>query len=492
MYNGLFNFSEDLHVHPELAEAYDISEDGLTYTFKIKEGVYLHDDQAFENGRGREVIAEDFVYTYKRLLDSRVKAKGAWVFADKVKRGPNGALANDWIVALDKYRIKITLSRRFPAFLQILAMPFTKVIPKEAEQKYGLDFRKHPVGTGPFMLKYWREKERLILIKNPRYWKRDIKNRPLPYIDAVEALFNEDKAKAFLDFEKGFLDFLTNIPIAQLPRVLNKNGSTRLDFKSKYGIEKKPYILTEYIGFLLEGTDQKTNPLLNLKVRKALSYAINREYLLSTIRNGLGTPGKHGYIPDAISSYDAKYIDGYTYNIKKAQKLLQGAGYPLGRGFPEITLNTYNTDKALCTFLQKQWSQNLGIKVKVVANQFATHKDKVDQGKARFFRGSWRADYPDAENFLAMFYSKNEAPAGPNKTRFKDATFDKLFVESQETDNTFTRYGNYHAMDQLIIDKVPVIVLYYDEVVNLRQKNITGLKTNTMNTLILEKADIKK
>lgn len=242
---------------------------------------------------------------------------------------------------------------------------------------------------------------------------------------------------------------------------------------------------------MLEGTDEKTNPLLNVKVRKALSYAINRKNLISFIRNGLGTPGNHGFVPDAISSFDSTQIGGYKIDIKEAQKLLKEAGYPQGKGFPEITLNTYTTDKEIGEFLQKQWDENLGIKVKIVTNQFATHKDMVDNAKVTFFRGSWIGDYPDAENFLAMFYSKNKSPSGPNKTHFNDQAYDKLFEEAHETDNTFTRYTDYHKMDQIIMDNAPVIVLYYDEVLNLKQKNITGLKTNTMNTLVLEKVDIK-
>ncbi|WP_299465044.1 ABC transporter substrate-binding protein [uncultured Microscilla sp.] len=491
LYNGLFTFGEDLHVHPELAENYKISEDGLTYTFTIKKNVYFHDDQAFKNGRGREVIADDFVYSFKRLMDPRTAAKGSWIFADKVKQSADKKLADDWIEKIDDYSFKITLNRRFPAFLQILSMPFTFVVAKEAVEKYNKDFRKHPVGTGPFMLKTWNEKDRLILVKNTKYWKRDVKDQPLPYLDAVDVSFIEDKNQAFLSFEKGSLHFLTSISETSRNKILNKDGSIKDDFSSKFVVEKKPYMLTEYIGILMEGTDEKANPLLNKKVRKALSYAINRKNLISFIRNGLGTPGSHGFIPDALSSFDSTQIQGYKVDIKKAQELLKDAGYPQGKGFPEITLSTYTTDKEIAGFLQKQWEDNLGIKVKIESNQFATHKDMVDNAKVKFFRGSWIGDYPDAENFLSLFYSKNFSPDGPNKTHFADETYDKLFEEAHETDNTFTRYSDYNKMDQIIMDNAPVIVLFYDEVLNLKQKNVTGLKTNTMNTLVLEKVDLK-
>ncbi|EAY31733.1 ABC peptide transporter, periplasmic binding protein [Microscilla marina ATCC 23134] len=228
LYNGLFTFGEDLHVHPELAENYKISEDGLTYTFTIKKNVYFHDDQAFKNGRGREVIADDFVYSFKRLMDPRTAAKGSWIFADKVKQSADKKLADDWIEKIDDYSFKITLNRRFPAFLQILSMPFTFVVAKEAVEKYNKDFRKHPVGTGPFMLKTWNEKDRLILVKNTKYWKRDVKDQTLPYLDAIDVSFIEDKNQAFLSFEKGSLHFLTSISETSRNKILNKDGSIKL------------------------------------------------------------------------------------------------------------------------------------------------------------------------------------------------------------------------------------------------------------------------
>ena len=424
-------------------------------------------------------------------MNPRTASRGSWIFIDKIKRDNDGKIADDWVAKIDKYKFKITLARRFPAFLQILAMPFTFVVAKEVVEKYGKAFRRHPVGTGPFKLKTWNENEKLILVKNPKYWKRDIKYRQLPYLDAVQVSFVQDKNLVFRNFEQKKLDFLTNVPARQRPKILNKDGSIKKDFKSKFAVEKKPFLMTEYVGFLLDGTNEKVNPLLNLKVRKALSYAIDRKSLIASTRNGLGTPGNLGFVPDAIASYDSARIRGYKFNVKKAQQLLREAGYPQGKGFPEITLNTYNGDQKIVAFLQKQWKQHLGIQVKTVNQPFVTHRNAVNNGKVNVFRSAWIADYPDADNFLTLFYSKYVAPDGPYKTRFEDTAFDQLFIEARKTDNTFTRFSNYHKMDQIIVDQAPVIVLYYEEVLNLTQKNITGAKTNTMNTLSLEKVDFK-
>lgn len=491
LYNGLFSFSRNLDVHPELVKEWEISEDGKTYTFTIQKDVHFHDDACFKGGRGRELKAADFVYSFKRIVDKNTGSTGAWIFNDKVLRAPNGEISDTAFVAKGEYTFKIYLQRRFPAFLQILAMPYAFVVPKEAVEMYGKDFRSHPVGTGPFMLKRWDEKNSLSLVKNEKYWKKDAKGQQLPYLDAVQVSFIEDPNQAFLTFEQGKLDFLTGITDFSRGQILEKNGKIKEQFANKFIVDRTDYLNTEYVGFLLEGKDEKENPFLNKKLRQALSYAVNRKALISFLRNGLGKPADYGVVPIALPSFDSTKVKGYPYNPQKAQELLKEAGYPQGKGLPELVLNTYTTDKEIAEFLQKEWKNTLGIDVKIETNQFAFHQDLVDNGKVKFFRGSWLGDYPDAENYLAMFYSKNFSPTGPNKTHFKNDEFDKLFQEAHDTDNLFTRYENYLKMDQIVMDEAPVIVLYYDEVLQIKQNYVTGLVIDAMNNLVLETVDFK-
>ncbi|MDX2306231.1 MAG: ABC transporter substrate-binding protein [Microscillaceae bacterium] len=486
LYNGLFSFSKNLDVHPELVKEWEMSEDGKMYTFTIKHDIRFHDNDCFKSGVGREVRADDFIYSFKRILTT---GNGAWIFNDKLLLDASGKISDTAFVKVDDYRFRIHLNRRFPAFLQILAMPYCYVLPKEAVDKYGKDFRSNPVGTGPFVLTKWDEKNTLLMAKNKHYWKKDGKGNPLPYLDVIQVSFIEDRNQEFRTFEKKELDFIANLAETSRDEILEKNGEVKEQFANKFNIEKIPYLNTEYIGFLLEGTEQD-NPFMNPKLRQALSYAIDRKRLLSFLRNGLGTPGDYGVVPVALPSFDSTRVKGYPHNQRKAQELLKEAGYPGGKGLPALKLYTYSSDGEIAEFLQKEW-QAIGVKVDIETNQFAAHQELVDNGKVKFFRGSWLGDYPDAENYLAMFYSKNNAPVGPNKTHFSNPEFDDLFEEAHETDNLFTRYEDYLKMDQIVMENAPIIVLYYDEVLQLKQSNIVGLEADPMNNLRLETVDIK-
>ncbi len=487
LYNGLFNFTKTLDVHPELVKEWDISEDGRVYTFTIKQGVRFHDNACFEGGRGREVKASDFVYSFSRIMKT---GTGSWIFNDKVALNPDGSPSDTAFVAVDDYSFKVYLNRRFPAFLQILAMPYCFVIPKEAVEKYGKDFRANPVGTGPFMLDQWDEKNSLRMVKNENYWDKDPKGNPLPYLDVIQISFIEDRNQEFNTFMNGDLDFIANLSETSRDQILEKNGEIKEKIQSEYNVEKVPYLNTEYIGFNLEG-NQEENPFTNKKLRQALSYAVNRKGLISFLRNGLGAPGDYGIVPIALPSFDSTKVKGYPYNQRKAQELLKEAGHPNGEGLPTITLHTYTSDQGIAEYLQKEW-QAIGVKVNIETNQFSAHQEKVDNGRVNFFRGSWLGDYPDAENYLAMFYSKNFSPEGPNKTHFSDTEFDKLFEEAHETDNLFTRYEDYLKMDQIVMEEAPIIVLYYDEVLQLKQSYVVGLEADAMNNLRLASVDIKK
>lgn len=500
IFNGLFDLDENLHPHPALAETWTISPDEQTYTFKIRKGVKFHDNPCFAGGIGRELKAKDFVYSFKRILDPKTASTGAWIFRSCVMLKPDGYAADSAFIALDDYTLQVRLARKFPPFMELLTMPYAFVVPEEAVEKYGKEFRKNPVGTGAFMLtspEQWQEGQSLTLIKNTNYWKRDFNGNRLPYLDVVQLQFIEDANQAFREFEAGKLDFITGLP-ENAKDLLDNTGKIKESYRKQYNIEKIPYMDTEYVGFQLSpenyGKDT-AHPFLNLKFRQALSYAIDREALVLSLRNGIGIPGISGVTPAAIPSFDSTRVKGYSYDQRKALELLKEAGFAGGTNVPEIVLSTYSSDKPIAEFLQKQW-EAIGLKVKIQQNQFVTHKDLVDNGKVNLFRGSWLGDYPDAENYFAMFYSKNLSPAGPNKTHYINKEFDKLYDEAQEKDdheeNHFLLYEFYHKMDQMIMDSAPVIVLYYDEILRVYNKNIIGLKTNNTNLLILETVDFKK
>jgi peptide/nickel transport system substrate-binding protein len=396
-----------------------------------------------------------------------------------------GNVADTCFKALNDSTLRIYLKEPFIAFLEILSMPYCFVVPREAAGHYGKDFRENPVGTGPFVFKWWDEGNAIVLHRNPRYWRKDDQGQPLPYLDAVQISFINDRKIEFLTFQQNKLDFLSGIRGSSKDLILNKDGSLQEEFAEKFNLQKAPYLNTEYIGFQLDPANLAHNPALGDKrVRQALNYALNKKELVVYFRNNLGIPGHSGMVPPSLPSYDEKQVRGYAYNPGRARTLLQAAGYQAGNPL-RLTLNTVAEHRELAEFMQKKWSE-VGVIVDIRISQAAAHQEAVDNGRSAFFMKSWFGDYPDAENFLALFYSKNFSPAGPNKTHFKHDRFDRLYEQAKREQGLEKRYQLYREMDKIVVEESPVIVLFYDEVVMLTQKNIRGLRPDPMNTLRLE------
>ncbi|MGB5977344.1 MAG: ABC transporter substrate-binding protein, partial [Cyclobacteriaceae bacterium] len=244
IYNGLFELNDDLYPVASLADTWKISEDGTTYTFRIRQGVKFHDNEVFEGGKGREIKAADFVYSFKRILDPSTASTGAWIFNDKVARSEDGEVAENWVEAVDDYTIVVRLQKPFGPFLEILTMPYTFVVPKEAVDKYGKDFRTHPIGTGPFVFKSWEEGNNLILLKNESYWRKDVNGRQLPHLDAVQVTFINDKTQEFMTFKQGKLDFMSGNQADLTEQILAENGEVKDELKDKFVVQKVPYLNT--------------------------------------------------------------------------------------------------------------------------------------------------------------------------------------------------------------------------------------------------------
>jgi ABC-type transport system substrate-binding protein len=496
LYNGLLELDSTLQPAPALARHYSISADGKTYTFGLRSGVRFHDSEVFTGGRGRAVTAPDFVYSFRRLLDGATASPGGWIFRGKVLEKEGGEPSDTCFVAVNDSTLRIHLKEPFIPFLGILTMPYAYVVPHEAVEKYGKDFREHPVGTGPFRFKLWDEGNVLLYHRNPGYWRQDEKGRPLPYLDAVAISFIADRKTEFLTFMQGKLDFLSGIREGSRDLILHPDGSVRADFRGKFTVQKVPYLNTEYLGFQLDSTNLsgeqavQGRALRDKRVRQALNYALNKPEMLAYVLNHVGRPGTSGFVPEALPSFSQEKVPGYTFQLQKARQLLQAAGY--GPGHPlRLRLSTVAERKEISEYLQKQWA-NAGVQVQIDINQSAAQQELVDNGKAAFFSKSWLGDYPDAENYLALFYSPNFSPAGPDKTHFKSAAYDQLYDQARREVDAAKRTALYQAMDRIVVEECPVISLYYDEVVRLTQNNVRGLKANPMNQLLLERVSKKE
>jgi peptide/nickel transport system substrate-binding protein len=365
-------------------------------------------------------------------------------------------------------------------------MQYCSVVPKEIVEFYGKDFRKNPIGTGPFLFKYWKEGNKLVLLKNKEYFEYEGKNR-LPYLDAVAITFVVDKQTVFLQFIQGKLDFLSGIDASYKDELLDKFGNLNPKYKNKIEMKSLSYLNTEYLGILMDErlAIVQNSPLRFKLIRQAINYAFDRVKMMKYLRNNIGTPANSGFIPKGLPSFSAKDVKGYEYNPAKTRELLAKAGYPEGNNLPPITMTTTNSYLDICEYIQHELAEN-GIKIKIEVNQPATLRELVARSKVVFFRGSWIADYPDAENYFSLFYSKNEAPKGPNYTHFKNDKFDKLYEKSQSIIDDSIRYDIYRQMDKIIMDEVPVVVLYYDQVLRFVRKGIQNLNNNSMNLLTLK------
>ncbi len=484
LYNGLLEMSDRLSVQPSIAKTWKISEDGLTYTFNLHTDIYFHDNEFFENGIGRKVVANDFVYSFNRLLDPIVSSASS-LLSNVDMQNQKG------FEAPDDSTFIIHLVKPFTPFLGILTMKYFSVIPKEVVEHYGADFRRNPVGTGPFKFKIWSEGSKLVFVRNDKYFEFEDGNR-LPYLDAVSISFIKDKETSFLSFLQGDIDMVSGIDEINTDKVLTIDGELKDSYKSKFKLQIQPFLKTDYLGFLIDEKlpISKNSPLKIKAIRQAINYGFDRKKMVKYLRKNLGLPATAGFIPPGLPSFNETIVKGYDYNPEKVKELLLQAGYPDGKGLPDISLATTEQYLELAEYIQSQLAE-FGITIKIDVQKATVLTDAIANSKINFFRKSWVCDYPDKENFLSLFYSKNWSPKGFNYTHYNNPLFDLLYEKSQSELNDTIRNDYYQKMDQLLMDNAPVVPLYYDEVVRLVQNNISGLSSNSMNLLSLKKTKKK-
>ncbi len=475
LYNGLVQLDDALNVKPAIAKRWSISDDGKTYSFILRDDVFFHDDPVFESGKGRKVVADDFVYSFNRIIDDKTASPGSWIFKGRVAEVEPFQALNDSTFIMN-------LKSAFRPMPGILTMQYCSVVPREAVEKYGNDFRRKPVGTGPFKFKNWLENQVLFLIKNENYFETEAGKR-LPYLDAVRISFIADRKTAFLELMNGKLDFFSGLESSIINELLTPNGELQPAKKDQLNFFKTAFLNTEYLGINMN-FDDEASPLAKKKVRQALNFGFDRAKMMQSLRNNIGKVANSGFTPAGLPSFDAVQVKGYDYNPEKAKQLLAEAGYPNGKGLKRITLLTNKDYEDLCTFITRQW-EDIGLMVQVEIVESATLRQMMSKSQAAFFRGSWIADYPDAENYFAVFYGKNPAP--PNYTQFSNPEFDKLYEMALLENDDEKRFELYQQMDQILIEESPVIFLFYDETALFTRKNIEGLRVNAINLLNLKR-----
>lgn len=485
LYNGLVQLDSHLIVRPSIAQSWEITDSGRVYIFHLRSDVYFHKHPLFPDST-RKVNAGDFVFSLGRLTDPKVLSPGAWVM-NQVVKADDGNLTG--VKAINDSTLSIELQKSYPPFLGLLSMPYCSVVPHEIVSLYGADFRSNPCGTGPFYMGLWKEGVKLTLLKNQNYFEYS-DNRRLPFLDGVEISFISDKQSAFIEFLKGNLDFLSGLDVSFKDELLTRSGKLQEKYHSRFTMDTRPYLNTEYLGIYMDSTHLSVSPLRDKRIRQALNYGFNKNDMIGYLRNNMGTPGIYGIVPPGLPSFDSTAIV-YDFQPDKARQLMADAGYPNGVNLPPIILSTTSTYQDLCEYIKSQWEE-LGFKVTIDVNQAAIHRKMIAEQKLSFFRASWIADYPDAENYLSLFYSPHFSPAGPNTTHFKNKEFDQLFELASQTTVDSIRYQYYSSMNKIMMDESPVIILYYDKVLRLFGNHVHGLGSNAMNQLVLKYVDIKK
>ncbi len=229
LFNGLVQLDDSLHVQPDIAKNWTISDDGKNYQFTLRNDVNFHKHSLFGKDSTRKVNATDFEYSFNRLLDKKVASPGGWV----LQNVDNFKAEND-------STFTINLKQAFPPFLGLLAMKYCSVVPKEAVEYFGNSFRANPIGTGPFQFKLWVENTKLVLRKNPLFFERDIKGNRLPYLDAVAVTFLPDKQSEFLQFIQGNIDFMKSLDASYKDDILNTDGTLKEKYSDKIRCKQVP------------------------------------------------------------------------------------------------------------------------------------------------------------------------------------------------------------------------------------------------------------
>lgn len=511
MYEGLFTFNEnDLTTEKRLCEDFTVSDDGMSYTFKIKKGVSFHDNECFADGKGRELTANDIKFCYTLLCTQNRSNQGFSIF-DGVVKGANeyyNASANgtpdfevEGIKVIDDYTLQIDLLKPTALFTTNLARPFGYIFPKESYEKYGLDMRENVVGTGPFTLQSVEDGIAIYMKRNPKYHGVDEQGNKLPFLNAVTVRFIPDKKTELFEFKKGEIDMIYRLPTEHIIEILEATMSNNGEY-SNYVLQRDPEMTTHILGF------QTRDDLFNDKnLRKAFSFAIDRVKILEYVLNGEGfAAGNYGLTPPIPqfknNGYDATKIKGYAFNADSAKYFLSKAGYSNGKGFPLITLDLNsggerNTNVAL--EVTKQLKEVLNVNVEINVLPLAQHIDNMQNAKTNFFRVAWGADVPNAENFVWMMYGKNvpeskEETSYPNLMRYKNPAFDELYEKALASRTIEEASASLMEAEQLAMNDAPFIVLWYDEGYRLLQSYVKDCPNNPMqfrdfSTAYIQKAD---
>jgi peptide/nickel transport system substrate-binding protein/oligopeptide transport system substrate-binding protein len=454
LFDGLVQFDADLNVIPCIAESWKASRDGRIWTFHLRKGVKFHN--------GREVTADDFVYSFTRILDPKIKSPRTWLFervqgAEKFLAGE--AKRVEGLRALDDYTLQITLAQPYAPFISMLGMAQAKVVPHEEVERLGARFGRQPVGTGPFRFVNWVAGKEITLQANEAYFEGR------PFLDRLHyRIFAADDRRAILaEFEKGNLEDV-KIPAEERQRLIDN---------PRYRFFRKPILATLFLWL-----NTRHAPLNNPKVRQAINYAINRDTINSTIRKNRFVQAR-GILPPGLPGYNPE-LAGYTYNPARARQLLAEAGYPEGKGLPPLELwSSVVSPTALAEHQAiKRDLQRIGIRVELhTTESWKQFTGLLGKRPRAMYRYAWYADFPDPDNFLFVLFHSQSAN---NFANYSNPEVDRLLEQAQREVDDLKRLQLYRQAEALITADAPTVNLVYYTFEHLFQPYVRGIELNAL------------
>ena len=463
---GLTEFDKDLKPAPVIASSWEILEGGEKILFHLRDDVTWSD--------GKKVRAQDFEYSWKRLLNPTTASEYAYILFDilNAEEYHQGKISDDGLVgvkAKDDWTLEVRLKHPASYFIAITTFDVTYPQRQDIVEKFGPKWTEpgNIVTNGPFLLSSWKHENEIQLRANPKFFLGK------PAIEKVEMFMVNEKTTALALYEQGQIDFIDNhsIPIFEKPRLARMAGFQRV-----------PQLRGYYYGFV---TDRK--PFDDVRVRKAFSMAIDRS-VFSKILHGGEQPAT-SWIPPGMFAHNPEI--GLGYNLAEARRLLREAGYPDGKGFPQVTLgyNTNEDHKIVAEAIQGIWKQNLGVLVRLENQEWKVYLNKLNTDPPDIFRLGWGADYPDPDNFMKLFTSSS----GNNNTRWKNPRYDRLLDLAAREFNREKRTRLYNEAQRILCETdIPIIPLFTTAESTVLSPRFTGLEVNSMGRSILRHVRAKR
>jgi len=459
---GLLVLSPKAEPAPGVAESWDISDDGTTYTF------HLRQDAKWSNGD--PVTAEDFVYSFRRAVDPATASDYAPILsviknADPIINGEDKDLSKLGVEAVDAHTLKIALNASTPYFLGLMTHSISFPVHKATVETFGDQWTRpgNSVTNGPYMIQEWTPQSRIVLVKNPNFW--DAANVK---IDKVIYYPTEDIAEELKRFRAGELDITYTVPSDQIPWI-RKNLA-------------KQYHNVPYLGTYYYVVNLTREPLgSGLKLRQALALAIDRKILVEKITQAGQLPA-YSWVPPGIPGYES----ALTFDAKMSQaernemakKLFAEAGY--GPDNPlniELLYNTSDNHRKIAIAVAGMWKKTLGVNTALTNQEWKVYLDTRDKKAFQEVRAAWIGDYPDASNFLDLFLSN----AGErNDAGYNNAKFDELMRTAAVTANPQERAKLLHDAEQIFLDDIAIIPIYYYATNHLVADRVEGWVDNVL------------